>query len=89
MAIVSKTIKLAGPDSLGTFKVITTKNTMLVLPGELYKKDVIEKRLMPLTRGHGQSKVEVTFVEPKREDMSELDDQLVLKGVVRPDIHLT
>lgn len=46
-ATITESIKFAGPDSDGNFKVLQTKNTTLVFPGEVYTmsafKELVEK----------------------------------------------
>lgn len=70
MAITLKSVKLAGPDVNGYFEVVSTKNTMVVLPGEFYTEKAVKEQLMPLTRGNAMTKIEVNLVKPQKHDGS-------------------
>lgn len=69
-ATITESIKFAGPDSDGNFKVLQTKNTTLVFPGEVYTmsafKELVEKeKRRPSTYSREIHKLEVTAVEAK------------------------
>lgn len=70
--MATETIKLAGPDRDGNFKVLSTKNTTLAYPGEVYDQTAytklvkIAKGKPLLVRGRPMTfDLDVTVVEPK------------------------
>ena len=68
MATNVKTVKLAGPDSTGRFKVVTTKNWMGVLPGDLLTQSQVKRFLLD------NRQLDVTFVEPLKSDVTSAGD---------------
>lgn len=61
-------IKLAGPDSQDRYRVLSTKGTLTVRPGEIYNETYVERVLLSGTMKH---RTDVTIVAPKFEDAVE------------------
>jgi len=74
----TETIKFAGPDRDGNFKVLAIKNTYLVYPREVYTTRVFQQLVEKARRRPTHRKLEITAVEAKLpgEDMTRfgLDD---------------
>ena len=60
-----ETIKFAGPDKDGNFKVLTTKNSTLVYPGEVYTQRIFNQLVQKAIRRPPHRKLDVTAVEAK------------------------
>lgn len=60
--MANKTIKMAGPDAADKYRVLQTKGTLRVRPGELYSHRYVEDCLMRNTR------YEVTVIMPRFEE---------------------
>lgn len=56
------TIKLAGPDCNDHYKVISTKGTLCVRPGEVYSEEFVREKLISST---GKRSYDVTIIELK------------------------
>ena len=65
MANVTETIKMAGPDRDGNFKVLQTKNCTLVYPGQVYTQRIFNQLVGAARRRPAHRKLEVTAVEAK------------------------
>jgi len=65
-------IKMAGPDSTNVYRVVTTKGTLRVRPGELYSEDYVKRHLLGCS-----NRFEVTFVQPKFEDNEKRNKRFV------------
>lgn len=86
-------VKFAGPFSkiglkdLGEFyRVISTRNTLLVQPGEYYTKRAIMAELMPRVNAR-QNPLTIDFVTPKQgdADMQYVDEERVKNRVTGAD----
>ena len=64
------TIKLAGPDRDGNYKVLQVKNTLLVKPGQVYTEECV-KKLVALHRRAGSNRIDTTVVEHRGADLSQ------------------
>ncbi len=68
MPIPSKSVKLAGPDKDNRFLVVSTKNTLLVVPGDVYTYDTVKRDLLPRTK-HATGSLDVSFIQPRLSDL--------------------
>ncbi len=65
------TIKLAGPDSSNIYRVLATKGTMKVRPGDLYTERFVEFELLNAST---KNRIETSIIIPrfdKREGMTD------------------
>ncbi len=65
MATITETIKFAGPDKDGNYKVLSTQNTYLVDPGEVYSRRAYRSLIDKSHRRPAHRKLTVSSVEPK------------------------
>ena len=56
------TIKLAGPDRNSNYKVLATKGTLMVRPGEVYTENYVNNHLLD---ERTKRRVETSTIEPK------------------------
>ena len=56
------TIKLAGPDSANTYRVLATKGTLMVKPGELYTESYVQNTLLD---ERTKRRVDTSIIQPK------------------------
>lgn len=63
--MATETIKFAGPDRDGNFKVLSTQNTYLVDPGEVYTNRAYRQLIDRARRRPTHRKLNVTAIEPK------------------------
>ena len=59
------TIKLAGPDSADNYKVLATKGTLRVRPGDIYTERYVQNRLLD---NRTKRDVDTSFITPKFND---------------------
>jgi hypothetical protein len=59
---MAKTIKMAGPDAADKYRVLQTKGTLTVRPGELYSERYVRDCLLRNTR------YDVTIIMPRFEE---------------------
>lgn len=67
MAIKAKTIKLAGPDTNGNYKVVATSHTLLVENGQILTRRLVKHELMTMS---GPNAPTVNTVPPKFEGVN-------------------
>ncbi len=65
MANITETIKFAGPDRDGNYKVLSTQNTYLVDPGEVYSRRAYRSLIDKSHRRPAHRKLTVSAIEPK------------------------
>ena len=70
-AAVTESIKFAGPDADGNFKVIQTKNTVLAYPGEVYTKRAYGQFVAMIRHRPSYRKLDITVVEYKAGGLKE------------------
>lgn len=63
--MATEIIKFAGPDADGNFKVLQTKNTTRVEPGQIYTRNAYRHLVHSAQRSPNARKLEVTAVEAK------------------------
>lgn len=56
------TIKLAGPDANNNYRVLATKGTLKVRPGELYSERYVKDYLLALSQ---KNRFDVTIIMPR------------------------
>jgi hypothetical protein len=56
------TIKLTGPDRNDRYKVLATKGTLMVRPGEVYTEQYVNTHLLD---ERTKRRIETTTIEPK------------------------
>ncbi len=59
------TIKLAGPDSADNYKVLATKGTLRVRPGDIYTERYVQNRLLD---NRTKRDVDTSIITPKFND---------------------
>ena len=59
------TVKLAGPDSADNYKVLATKGTLRVRPGEIYTERYVKTRLLD---HRSKRDLDVPIIAPKFND---------------------
>jgi len=70
--MANATIKLAGPDASNIYRVLATKGTLKVRPGELYTERFVENELLTRKRD-----LDTTIIIPR------FDKLEVMNGIFR------
>lgn len=60
--MANDTIKLAGPDSSNIYRVLATKGTMKVRPGELYTERFVENELLNMNT---KNRIDTSIIIPR------------------------
>jgi hypothetical protein len=72
------TIKLAGPDSADNYKVLATKGTLRVRPGDIYTERYVQNRLLD---HRTKRDVDTSIITPKFNDQEHRDGDKFLGDV--------